>query len=956
MKKFLFSFVFMGLFTLPESSQAAFGECVGENCYKDVSISRTFGGTTRTRTRADSSGNESTGRTISTPQSKPSETFRDGSVFPSNTCDIKSSTVLEDTATCEARTGCNKCEEPKAAPCEKASCREVPPAPKPCRPCPPKTYEFSCNDFASVDLQQVDFRMRRGGRYEGFSDRLGQFRFRIFGCRRETRNILLNQGRTIEKDMRFFDIFEEVTGGCLNNVRAPQNICVDSDKPLPEYVLTAEITDYFMNVCDEHNWLKGKKKDLRKGSAEMTVTWRLMNLTRTETLWKGSSTGYAEVEEGDFKGDLRLVENAFADAVGNLRMQPGFEQRLAMRASPNELEKQRSDLLTFQQRVTPAKCDYEEEIKDALETQASFMLGDDDTIIRVSLEDDDTPRVIDFSNPEECEDMMKDVMKDVLENAGLNSFEVFENGGLSKEEFREFLGNSGITEEEFVETVGVAEITEDSGVSLIEFREFLERGGIKTFVNSEETSTKVVSTEKVKEVLEGAGLNSVEIIETGSLSKEEFKEFLETSGITKEEFIETVGVAEITEDSGVSLEEFREFLERGGVKTFVTAEESSAKPLSSGKMEMFGSASSGTKQTLFQDPEIIRLVEECSISTAPEGIFESSGISSNISEIFERSGINSYVSSEEVDTRTVPGITVETSCYRTEDGRILHEAAAADIISAGGAVTKVTCLVEDVEHTEDYWLDIASNEESAALSGSSQLCIKDRKPFDTLNEEAISEIRVSLVSIQNARNQRGAGLLVSESIVLTSADLIVKDKNVYDVILGSGKSLKAKAFRINPNKNIALLTLDKEITYHPLALSTDLPDIGAEKFTSLGLLDVEPGKEDFISETGNIEGYRYSENLGTEIVVGTFVQNMTIGGVLFDNKGTIYGISHMGKRLEDGPDIFIPIDVAIKSVGLDICGREVVIKKKPEKKPAKPISKLIEKSKAPKVMKKKLRK
>ena len=42
---------------------------------------------------------------------------------------------------------------------------------------------------------------------------------------------------------------------------------------LPEYVLTAEITDYFMNLCDEYDWNDAKKANLRTGSAQMTVTY-----------------------------------------------------------------------------------------------------------------------------------------------------------------------------------------------------------------------------------------------------------------------------------------------------------------------------------------------------------------------------------------------------------------------------------------------------------------------------------------------------------------------------------------------------------------------------------------------------------------------------------------------------------------------------------------------------------
>lgn len=57
----------------------------------------------------------------------------------------------------------------------------------------------------------------------------------------------------------------------------------------------------------------------------MTVVWRLMDLTKTNVLWKGKSVGYGEVEDGEYNGEIVLIERAFADAVDNLRNLPGLK-------------------------------------------------------------------------------------------------------------------------------------------------------------------------------------------------------------------------------------------------------------------------------------------------------------------------------------------------------------------------------------------------------------------------------------------------------------------------------------------------------------------------------------------------------------------------------------------------------------------------------------------------------
>ena len=50
--------------------------------------------------------------------------------------------------------------------------------------------------------------------------------------------------------MEFIRIFEDKVSDCYNIVKIPNDVCLSGvNKPLPEYVLTAEITDYFMNLC-----------------------------------------------------------------------------------------------------------------------------------------------------------------------------------------------------------------------------------------------------------------------------------------------------------------------------------------------------------------------------------------------------------------------------------------------------------------------------------------------------------------------------------------------------------------------------------------------------------------------------------------------------------------------------------------------------------------------------------
>ena len=107
----------------------------------------------------------------------------------------------------------------------------------------------------------------------------------------------------------------------------------------------------------------------------------------------------------------------------------------------------------------------------------------------------------------------------------------------------------------------------------------------------------------------------------------------------------------------------------------------------------------------------------------------------------------------------------------------------------------------------------------------------------------------------------------------------------------------------------------------------------------------------YMDDNGKIYGYRYSDNLGTEIIVDTLVQKVSVGSVLIDKLGTIYCISSSAIQTEEGMDLFIPTETAIRSVGLSIC-EKVYEKKSPwEKTVYKPVTEKVKvETKAPEVM------
>ena len=594
-----------------------------------------------------------------------------------------------------------------------------------------------CGDFAPLELEWVDFRLKNGMDNNGYSRKLGKYRFRIFGCRRDTKNAILNEGRILEKDMSFIEIFDDMVSDCYKVVKTPNDLCLRADSPLPEYVLTAEITDYYMNVCDEYNWDEAKKEDKRIGSSEMTVVWRLMDLTKTNVLWKGKSVGYGEVEDGEYNGEIVLIERAFADAVDNLRNLPGFEDQLSKRLSPEELQRQRNALIDMQRQMDPVKCQFSEEIK-------------------------------------------------VMEDSG----SVSSGYGMNE-------GWINVPEAKMVD----GQVVENSGSASSGF---------------------------------GAA---------------------ESGNVTELQMVD----GQIVENSG--------------------------------------SVSSG--------------------SGAAEG--------SNVTEL-----------------QLIDGQIVETSGASASGYGMAEGGNVTEIITTGGVVTEDSGVVSDgaamyeVEAVEPLPSDMS------AMIESDSLCIREQPDYDNMGPENVYKVRTAVVSVANAKGKKGAGLLISEQFVMTSADLVDRSNNSYALETINGKKLKARAFRINPKKNTALLVLDKPTQYTPLSLNLELPAVNKDNFMTLGLLNFTEGEgEGYLETGGKVSGYRYDEDGTSQIVIDTFVQSATIGGVLIDEKGRITGMAHTSRPIKDGPDLFLPIETAMKSLGVGICGKEF-----PQPKP-KPQKSWRQKSVAP---------
>ena len=594
----------------------------------------------------------------------------------------------------------------------------------------------SRDEYAPIKLENVDFRIKKNRKYDEYNTKLGDYRFRIFGCRRETKNAYLNQGRSMQKDMHFFDVFYETMNDYYPVVVEPSNVYYpDSDKVQHEYVITAEITDYFMNICDEFDWNEAKNKKLRNGTSEMTVIWRVMNLAKDEVYCKGTTTGYGQIMEGEPNGETLLVERAFEDALVKLPEISCINQTLSQRLCAEDLEYQLAKL----------------------------------------------------HMSENCEDCFAS----------------------------EFAGE-------------------------LKAIELLQECDEKQAVEKTVAQTTPVSCS-------GSACTSVMALTEGGTSSSSMTEAISemVGGTAGNANISTITVAEECKNAEIA-EECGEF-------------------------------------------------EECHTNIEPQTAI-------NVADdIFVDIPL-------EVDT-----------------------AEAVDIIEDGGttALSNVVDIAAMEEQTSTPLpqdnVDIEKVGEDSYANVKSSFCILNNPPFENLDPYNLYKLRTSIVSVENSKGQKGAGLVIADNMVLTSADLITKDNNRYNLETLHGKKFKGSAFRINPNKNVAVLLLDTPTEHQPLPLSLKLPEVNRDILLTLGMLNFDESGENYIDNEGRVVGYRWSDDKGAEIIVDTFVQTVTLGGALIDQKGNIIGIAHKVKKDDTTPDLFIPIETALRALGLDICGQRPLV-------------------------------
>ena len=172
----------------------------------------------------------------------------------------------------------------------------------------------------------------------------------------------------------------------------------------------------------------------------------------------------------------------------------------------------------------------------------------------------------------------------------------------------------------------------------------------------------------------------------------------------------------------------------------------------------------------------------------------------------------------------------------------------------------------------------------------------------------------SVVTIRAGR-AHGSGFLINpDGYILTNAH-VVADNDEVNVVFKAGLELVGRVVRSDKPKDVALIKVQLSKA-PPLPLQTATPRVGDE-VVAIGT-PVDLAFEKTVTR-GIVSALRFMPEFQMELIQSdVVVQPGNSGGTLLDKNGNVIGITTFGISKALGLNFFIPIGVALESLGLTI--------------------------------------
>ena len=159
----------------------------------------------------------------------------------------------------------------------------------------------------------------------------------------------------------------------------------------------------------------------------------------------------------------------------------------------------------------------------------------------------------------------------------------------------------------------------------------------------------------------------------------------------------------------------------------------------------------------------------------------------------------------------------------------------------------------------------------------------------------------------------GSGFVISDNLILTNHH-VVGGADVVSVKFANGFGVTGKVIAFNSGKDVALVRVDASLPKH-FVLNRTIPPVGSEIYAVGSPLDE---KFSATVSRGVISGLREEQN-NRLIQSDVNIRPGNSGGPMVDKNGHVVGIAVSGivvNRVQQGINFFIPIDDALKSLGI----------------------------------------
>lgn len=178
--------------------------------------------------------------------------------------------------------------------------------------------------LAPIRFDTASVNIRRGRRIGSYRDGLE--------CIHGGEDLWWNWGRVLAVDVDWQDLFfEQMDVAGYHVLGDPQELFRGRkrEEVRPAYLVSAQIEDIRLNLCEVADILTGEPLDAQTGKGVVRVYWQVFSVLEKKVVLEADSAGYFEITRPVADGARVLVMEAFAQAAGNFAANPDLYSLLS---------------------------------------------------------------------------------------------------------------------------------------------------------------------------------------------------------------------------------------------------------------------------------------------------------------------------------------------------------------------------------------------------------------------------------------------------------------------------------------------------------------------------------------------------------------------------------------------------------------------------------------------------